>query len=292
MRLAVTAATGQLGRHVVSALLDLGVPPAHIVAVARSPHKAADMAEQGVTVRRGDYDDADSLRAAFEGVDRVLLIPGMAMPAPRVVQHQTLLDAAREAGVAHVLFYSLVGAHPDNPFIIAPYLLYAERATRSSGMAWTILRNTLYAGPLLNWVPTFARTGTIPYPTGEGRMTFASREDIGRAGAAALAGEGHEGKIYELTGPETFTTEELCAVVSEATGKPVRHSHPQVADYVRTCVEEGVPESAAHFLATLYAPVPLGLNALCTDHIEQLTGTAARGLRELIADRYPDGLPD
>lgn len=291
MRLAITAATGQLGRQSVEGLLSQGVPAEDIVAVARSPHKAADLADRGVTVRRGDYDDPASLRQAFEGVDRVLLIPGMAMPAPRVVQHQSLLDAARAAGVRHVLQYGLVGTHPDNPFVIAPYLLYAERATRSSGMAWTILRTALYAEPFLGWVPRFVEWGTIPYPTGQGRMTFAARPDLGRAGAAALAGEGHASKIYELTGPQAHTAEELCALVSEATGREVAYRPATVEDYVRAAVSTGTPEPAAHFLATLYAPVPLGLNAVCTDHIEALTGTPPQGLRALIRGSYPDGLP-
>lgn len=291
MRLAVTATSGHLGRLSVESLLSQGIPPSDIVAIARSPAKAATLADRGVEVRHGDYDLPATLLTALRGVDRLLVVPSTAMPAPRVVQHQALLDAAREAGVGHVLLYSLIGTHPDSPFLIAPYLLFAERALRSAGLDWTILRTAYYADPLVEWVPGIVELGTIPYPTGSGRLSFASRADTARAGAAALAGEGHAGQIYELTGPRTLTTEELCATVAEATGRTVQHREATVEDYVAVCVADGMPEPFARLLATLYTPVARGLTDRCTDHIAQLSGRPPLGLPALIQARFPSGLP-
>lgn len=284
MRYAVTAATGQLGRATITALLDeQGTAAGDVVAAVRTPKKAADLAARGVVVRRADYTEPDSLREAFAGVQRVLVIPGTAMPAQRVPQLQNTLDAARDAQVRHVLHFGLVGTHPDNGFAIMPYLLYAESALRLSGMDWTLLRNALYAEPILDWVDDIVRMGTIPYPTGEGRHAYASRRDLARAGAAALTTDGHEGQIYELTGPAALTTRELCEAVARATGARVEHREATVDDYVRACLQGGMSEPVARFMATLYDPIRQGLSAACTDHVERLTGRPPASLQELLS---------
>ncbi len=281
MRVAIMGATGKLGRRTVGHLIErLGAE--NIVAVSRSPASAADLAARGVCVRRGDYDDRDSLEAAYGGADTVHLIPSTAMPRARVRQVDNAIDAARAAGVRRLVHVGLVGTDVTNGFAIMPYLLYAESAVVTSGLAWTLLRNAYYAEPIADWLPEILRMGTIPYPLGDGSHAWATRDDMARAAAAVLADRGHEGARFDLTGPHAHTVQQLCAIVTRVTGQAITHREASVQDYVDACTAAGEPESFARVLATLYAPVRDGLTRFATDHIERLTGSAPESVESFL----------
>jgi NAD(P)H dehydrogenase (quinone) len=286
MKIAVVSGAGQLGRCTVEGLLAGRCDAGDVVVGVRTPDKAADLAERGVVVRRADYDDPATLASAFAGVDTVHAIPTFASPPQRVQQLENILGAARECGVKRIVNVSLIGTAIDNPFSVMPYLVYAEAAVRVSGLSWTLLRNGYYADPIVDWVPDILKMGTIPYPTGEGGCPYVAREDLGRAAAAVLTSAGHEGKVYELTGPEALTTEELCKAVAQGTGKPVEHRPVSVEEYVRICVEGGEPEPFAWLLATLYTAIERGFTGRASAHIEELTGTAPKRMVDLVRARY------
>lgn len=187
MKIAVLGGAGQLGRHVVEALLENGCGANDIVVMTRKPDRAGDLAARGVVVRSGDYDAPESLPGVLDGVETVHAIPSFAMPRQRVQQLEDVLDAARRQGVRRFVSTGLVGTSIHNPFFIMPYLVYAETAVRNSGLAWTLLRNGYYADPVVDWVPDILEMGTIPYPTGSGRCAYVARRDLGRATAAVLA---------------------------------------------------------------------------------------------------------
>ena len=285
MRIAILGATGQLGGRTI-AHLKTHVRSDTIVAVARAPSKATAIAQAGVEVRQGDYDDRDSLRAAFEGVDTVHLIPSMAMPHERVQQLENAIGAAREAGVRRLVHVGLVGTRLDNPFRIMPYLVYAETALRQSGLAFTLLRNPYYAEPIVEWVSRIIQMGTIPYPTGDGGHPYASRDDLARAAAAVLAARDvHDGELYDLTGPESLTTADLCERVARVSGAEVVPTDATVDDYLQACADDGEPPELSRMLATLYEPVRLGFTSFTTDAIERVTGTPARTFEALLRER-------
>jgi len=282
MTIAVLGATGQLGRRTVAHLIDL-VGADQVIAVARTPSKASDL---GVTVRQGDYNDLDSLQAAFAGVETVHLIPSTAMPRERVQQVQNAIDAAKAAGVRRLVHVGILGTDVTNGFVIMPYLLYAESAIATSGLAYTLLRNAYYADPIADWLPDLVKLGTVPYPTGRGAHPWASRDDMARAAAAVLASGDYDGEGFDLTGPVAHTTEDLCDIVQRVTGSPIAYRDASEAEYIASCLEAGEPEPFARLLATLYTPVRDGLTSFATNHIEQLTGQAPEPLDDFLRRQW------
>lgn len=281
--IAIIGASGQLGRRTVEALLASEHPPDQVIAAVRTPEKVKSWQDQGIQVRRADYDEPESLASALDGVQRVLLVPSVALPVERVRQYDNAITAARNAGVEHIVHYGLVPTTVASQFLVTPFLLFAESAIRTSGLSWTILRNSLYADPIADWVPSIVKLGTIPYPTGNGRCAFISREDIARAGAAVLTKDGHEGCTYNLTGPQALKTKDLCDIVSRVTGKPVEYKDATEKDYIDVCREEGEPEFMTQFLLTLYRDINNGLLDVVTDDIERLSGQPAESFESFLS---------
>jgi len=169
MKVGILGASGHLGSKTIEALLAGGARARDIAAIARHPGKLQSWAERGVDVRAGDYDIPDLLVTAFRDLDRLLLVPSTAMPGPRIQQYENAIEAAHRSGVPHLVHYGLLATAIECPFRISPFLVYAESALRTSGLEWTILRNGMYADPVVDWVPKIVEMGAIPYPTGDGR---------------------------------------------------------------------------------------------------------------------------
>ncbi len=277
MTIQILGAGGQFGRKVVQGLLDRGAAPGDVVACVRNPERVADLAEQGVQVRRGDYDDPASMVEAFAGADAALLIPTFMPPAARAVQHDNACTAAAEAGVGRLLFSSFGSGRTDSRFHVAPFMLYAESRTRLSGLPWTILRNGMYLDPIADWAPELVRMGELPYPVRRGRVAYISRDDLGRATAAAMMDDGHANQTYELTGPEALSMDELAATVSAATGAEIRFESISDERYAQICREgdENVPEYLIPILTSLYHAVDNGEFEAVSDHVRQLSGAPA-----------------
>jgi NAD(P)H dehydrogenase (quinone) len=286
MKYGIMGASGHLGKKTLDAVLKKDVLPKDVVALVRSPEKLDDYAALGVDVRWADYDDPASLMESFKGIDHILLVPSLAMPADRVRQYENAIAAARKAQVERLLHYGLLSTSLESPFAVTPFLLYAESAIRNSGLKWTILRNGLYADPIAVWVPDIIKMGTIPYPTGEGRCSYVSRDDIARAGGAVLTSDGHEGKIYNLTGPEALTTADLCSAVAAVTGKPVADSRATDEAYLDACAKDQIPEFLAGLLLTMYHAIRRGFMNVVTDDIETLTGKPAERFEEYLRRVY------
>ena len=160
----VMAASGEVGLSTVQELLRQGVEPAQISGGGRNIAKMESLRSLGVKVRKADYGDLKSLDAAFEGVETLILIPTKTDAAPRCQEHANALQAAKSAGVKRIVFLSIQAATPQSLFSVAPFILFAECATRISGMDWTIARMSLYSDPIAEWAPELAKTGILPYP--------------------------------------------------------------------------------------------------------------------------------
>ncbi|NHC16548.1 NAD(P)H-binding protein, partial [Motilibacter deserti] len=181
---AVTAATGHLGRLAVAELLRRGVPASDVVAVARNPEKAADLAEQGVTVREGDYSQPETLATALAGVDRLLFISG-SEAGQRVPQHLAVVEAAKAAGVGRVAYTSILKADTAaNP--LAPEHKATEEALRASGVPFTLLRNGWYLENYTAQLGQYLERGEILGAAGTGRVAGAARADYAAAAVEAL----------------------------------------------------------------------------------------------------------
>lgn len=243
---AVTGATGKLGRLVLDELLQK-VSPGDVVALAREPGKLADYAEKGVHVREADYDDAESLRGALQGVDRVLLISGNAV-GQRERQHGNVIEAAKQAGVSYLAYTSVLNAQGSKLALAGEHVL-TERLLEKSGLNYDVLRMPWYTENYTGALAPSIEHGAIYGATGEGRLSTATRADLaGGAVGALLNSPG--GKTYELAGDESWSMPEFAEEVSRQAGKPVRYVNQSEADYARTLEGAGLPPPVASLLAS------------------------------------------
>ena len=200
--IAITAATGQLGRLVLEELIKQ-TPASQLVAIVRNPAKAAALAARGVIVRPGDYTDPGALQQALAGVEKVLLISSNEI-GQRLPQHLNVIAAAKRAGVKLLVYTSLLRA--DRSLLnLAPEHLETEKALKASGLPFVILRNGWYAENYTVSVPAAVANGAFLGSAGEGRIASAARADYAAAAAVALTGGAKPGQTYELAGDQAYT---------------------------------------------------------------------------------------
>lgn len=277
MKVAVTGANGKLGRLVIQGLLE-SLSPGDIVAVVRNEARAADLAALGLPVRLASYEDVPALEGAFAGVDRVLLVSSNEV-GKRIPQHRNAIDAAKSAGVKHVVYTSAPKA-TTSKLVLAPEHKATEEYLTGSGLGYTVLRNGWYTENFLQVVETAKQTGTIVSAAGEGRVASASRADYAAAAAAVLLGEGHEGKVYELSGDYAWNYDELAATVSELIGKPVAYQPVDGPTLIDILLGAGLEKPNAEFVATLDENTAAGMLAETTGELSALIGRPTTPLKE------------
>lgn len=243
MKIGITGATGNLGRQVVE-LLKEKVAAGHIVALVRNPSKAADL---GVETRVFDYTNADSLAASLLGIDKLLLISGNEL-GQRLPQHKAVIEAAIQAGVKHLIYTSILHAD-SSPLSLAVEHYGTEVLLKDSGLTYTILRNGWYTENYTGSAKGAIGAGAFIGNAGEGKIASASRLDYAEAAVAALAGKGHENKIYELAGDEPYTLAELAAEISRQSGKNIPYNNLTEAQYADILKSFGLPAGLAEMLA-------------------------------------------
>lgn len=275
----VTGASGQLGQLVVDHLQTL-VPAEDLVALVRSDEAKQAYAAKGIATRNGDYDDPDGLRAALAGVDRLLLISASEV-GKRTQQHKAVLEAAKAAGVGSVVYTSILNAETSG-MILAEEHLATEAALKESGIPHTILRNGWYTENYLMGLEAALGMGQQFGASGDGRIAAASRKDYAEAAAVVLAGNGHDGKTYELAGDQDFDMSEYAAVLSELSGKDITFVNLDQAAYEGALAGAGLPGALAKVLAD--SDARSGEGALATDSkdLSRLIGRPTTPLRETL----------
>ncbi|WP_287815911.1 SDR family oxidoreductase [Pseudomonas sp.] len=279
--IAVTGATGQLGRLVIAALLEKGVKADQIIALARRPEKAADLEQDGVQVRDFDYTQPEAMVIGLEGVSKLLLISSNEL-GQRAAQHQAVIDAAKQAGVQWLAYTSVLHATGSALGLAAEHE-QTEQALAASGLPHVLLRNGWYNENHAAGVPAAVTHDALLGCAGEGRISSAARADYAEAAAVVLAGEGHEGKTYELAGDSSYTLTELAAEVSRQAGKPVPYHNLSEAEYKAALIQAGLPEPVAELLANSDAAAAKG--ALFDDSkvLSKLIGRATTPVAESVA---------
>jgi NAD(P)H dehydrogenase (quinone) len=274
----VTGASGGLGNQVVEFLLRR-VPAGNIVALARDPAKLHAFAEQGVQVRTGDYLDPASLERAFSGVGKLLLVSARAF-TDAFTQHSNVIEAAKRVGVRHLHYVSLQRA--EGSTVEIPQVTQWEKETEAlllaSGLSVTILRNTMYFDTL-PFGKSVEKAG-IRAPASRGVGAFASRRDLAEGAAAVLSSDGHEGKLYTLTGGKAVGMAEIALAMSEANGREVEYRDVSVAEFVAARIEEGFPAPVADFLAAWFQAIAAGEFSEVTKDLERLLGRSPQTARE------------
>ncbi len=257
----VTGATGHFGRLVIGALAGR----AEVVAAARNPAKAADL---GVEVREFDYDRPETLD--LHGADKVLLISGDAV-GERVRQHGAVVDAAKRAGVGHLVYTS--APHADTTeLVLAPEHRATEQLVRDAGLTFTFLRNGWYHENYLDTIATAAATGEIVGSAGAGRVASAARADFAAAAVAVLTGTGHENRIYELTGDTAWSFAELAEQIAALAGRPVAYRDLTPGEHRAHLVGTGMPEEVAGFVVALDQNIAAGTLAHTPGDLRALIG--------------------
>ena len=281
MSIVITGASGQLGRLTAEAVA-AKVSPSEVTLVTRTPDALGGLAARGFVVRTGDFDDPPSLRAAFAGGERLLIISATEI-GRRIVQHRAAIDAAVAAGVHWAAYTGIPNPSDSNPGAAARDHRATEEALRESGLAWTFLRNSIYAESLVRGGGPALASGTLVTNAGEGRTSYVSREDCAAAAAAVLTSDGHDGKEYDITGPEALGDRDVAALYAELGGRPVEPVFLDDEDWVATMVEHpGLPEVAARTYATFGQAARRGYLAVVSSAVEDLTGRPPRSVREVL----------
>lgn len=244
--IAVTGATGQLGRLVIEALRKK-IAADHIVATVRSPAKAGDLAALGVVVREADYNKPETLAAAFKGVDKVLLISGSEV-GQREAQHRAVIDAAKAAGVKFIAYTSLL--HTDtSPLSLGIEHRATEAMLATSGVPYALLRNGWYTENYAASIAPALAHHVFLGAAGEGRISSAARQDYAEAAAEVMVRDDQAGKVYELAGDNSYTLAEFAAEIAAQSGEKVDYVNLPQAEFAAALKAAGLPAPLADLLA-------------------------------------------
>lgn len=296
-RLLVTGASGGLARSVIANLLEVyDVAPGRIIAVSRNPDRIADLAERGIETRRGGFDDPqDDLAECFAGADRLLLISVGADPLDsyladtelagdpdrrRVLRQINAVNAARQAGVGHILYTSAPNPEPPTMCFWKRDHWHTECAIRDSGLEWSILRMWEYPDFHLtfSWAQALG-SGEFLAGSGDGRCAFIARDDCARAAAAALV-MGDAGRAYDITGNAALTIDEIMALLARVNHRQVDVRHVSPAELLKELENRG--EDLAPVFAAFQEGVREGKYDRVSDDFRELTGQAPNSLEHFL----------
>lgn len=280
MSLVVTGASGHLGRLVVESLLAHGTPAADIVATTRTPASLADLSDRGVDVRAADFNDPESLKEAFAGADRILLIS--TTDPDRLAGQRNAVQAAREVGVDLIAYTSIPHADTSSLLLAADHRA-TEQLIVESGLTYAFLRNSWY---LENYTEQLAATlehKAVLGSAGDGRVSAASRADYAAAAAVVLAGEIPGNRVLELGGDTAFTLTEYAAALSTATGETITYVDQPVAEYAAFLASVGVPAPMDVVLADADRGLAAGELFVDTGDLSRILGRPTTSLADAIA---------
>lgn len=277
----VTGATGKVGQEVVHQLAARDVP---LRAFVRDPTRASHIRLPGVEVVAGDLSRPETLDEALLGVDRVFLLSS---PDPDQVTLQgNCIDAARRAGVRHVVKVSVAGG-PDSGTQIGRWHWTTEKQLEASGLSFTFLRPTSYMQQLLMFAPSIAAIGSFHLSMGSGAVAVVDTRDVAAAAVCALTEPGHDRKIYDLTGPDALTFEEMADELSHAAGRKISYVHVP-PDYARkSLLAMGVPRWLVDDMLILSSSFREGYGAAVSSAVPELTRRPARSFAEFARDYAP-----
>ncbi|MET0991181.1 MAG: SDR family oxidoreductase [Lacisediminihabitans sp.] len=278
MTIAVTAATGKLGRLVVADLLTTESAES-IVAIVRDPRRATALVEAGVQVRVADYDHPHALGAALQGVDRVLLISGLDL-GRRVRQHGNVIAAARGAGVDFLAYTSAPHAD-ETPLPIAAEHAATERLVRESGLHFSMLRNNWYNENYSALIDRVRETGEIVGNAGTGRIASAARADYAAAAAAVLRG-GHDDTVYELAGDRAWDFAELAQILTGIVGREVVYRSISADHHIEELIANCVPTDRAAVAAALDTAIEDGALSDASGDLRRLIGRPTTPITETL----------
>jgi NAD(P)H dehydrogenase (quinone) len=291
----ISGASGSLGGKIAKRLLEK-IPAENLTLTTRTPAKLDAYRQRGVTVHPGDYNDPEALERAYTGCEVLMLISSLAV-TKRVPEHRNAINAAKKAGVKHIVYTSTAGIHPQNPTLSASDHIITEDDLRRCGMGYTIMRNACYAEvfPTIAAQPVL-RSGEWVQVEGNGKLAPISKNDIARTAVACLLDPArHDGAVYEITGPELVSFRDIAAMASEVYGVPINYVSVSVDERYAMFDAMGVPRKYAegmdgHPDAHLWCSEEMvtadiafqaGYHGILTHHVEFITGEKPISLRDV-----------
>lgn len=270
MTIAVTGATGRLGRHTVDALLRRDVPAEQIVAIGRNPEKLAELSALGVVTRWADYEDPAALDAALDGVERLFFVSGSEV-GQRIPQHRNVVDAAVRARV-DLIAYTSAPKVDTSTMAVAPDHKATEAHIRESGLPFVFLRNSWYMANYTDMAAAYVESGEVLGAAQDGRISAATHADFADAAAVVLIDDVHEHTVYELGGDTAFTMSDFAQALSESSGQNVEYKDLSEGEYVAALRRAGVPAEAAEVFASSDRGVARGELHIETGDLSRLIG--------------------
>jgi NAD(P)H dehydrogenase (quinone) len=284
--IAITGASGHLGQATAREAADLAGGADGFVLATRNPG-AVEAQLPGASARFADFDQPESLVPAFTGVSRLLLISTSTVDN-RAAQHRAAIDAAREAGVEHVVYTSMLSPGPGNPALIADSHWATEEYLRASGLAFTILRCGLYSDFQVFEAADAIASGRFVHNRGAGGCSYVAREDCARVAAAVMLGEGHEGATYEVTGPASLDGAALAELYGELGATAIEEEQVTDDEFLQMLSggesTDGHVQYGAALTVSLGQAIRDGHFGATTGTVQELTGTAPLSVGELLAE--------
>ncbi len=279
-KLLVTGASGKLGQLVLESLIKRGEK--NIIATSRNPEKLQRFAARGVEVRSADFQRPETLTEAFKGASRLLIISTDAIGA-RVDQHKNAIEAAKKAGIRHIIYTSWPKAETSVAFVSREHI-ETEKLIKESGLSYTILRNYPYAQNIFYAIPQALQMGTLYGSAGKGGVAYVTREDCADAAAGALLSDSEKNEILDITGPDIINYDELVKMVSEISGKPLVYVDIAQADLKAALLKSGLPETWADVFVTFDVSYKNGDTKDVSDAVLKLSGHAPKGFKEFLIE--------
>lgn len=287
-KILVTGATGNLGKQTVQ-FLAAKTNPSNIVALVRDESKATDLKKLGVEIRIGNYDDTESLKVAFSGVDKLFFVSASDIEK-RLPQHKNVLEAAKESNINHIVYTSFIRKNESESSPIAAVAeahVFTEDFLLKSGIDYTILQNTLY----MDFAPFFMGDKVLEHkmvylPSGDGKVAFLLRSEMAEIAANILTSEGHENKIYTISSEAAYSYEDIANMISEITGKDIKFVSPPVDEFVKTMQKAGVPEEMIGMSVGFAQAIENGEFETVNPEISKLLGRKPVTMKDFLKQVY------
>jgi NAD(P)H dehydrogenase (quinone) len=281
----VSGANGQFARATIRSVLAAGCGTSLIVGTRDVDSAfARELVGQGVRVRAADFRRPDLMRRALDGVEKALFIPTYDANDKRLRQNLNAIEAARDAGVGHVVYASFLRA--ESVRVEHSRLVHypTERAIRESGLAFTLLRHALYADTLIGDLRDTLASGVLRRPGGQARCAYIAREDLGTSAAQILLRNEPSGRTYTETMEQPWSGEDIAALMSEVFATPVRFQSVPAVEWPRYMTATwGVPPELAKSTVGTMQAIEAGEFDVVTPDYHEITGHPARSMPEFLA---------
>ena len=281
----ITGATGNLGQSVVKQLQQHLALNEYAV-LARNSNKAQHYVNQGIKTIFGDFDLPESLNEAFQCIDKLLLIS--TMEQNRFEQHKNVMDAAKNAGVKHIIYTGLAIQNIETSAVKDLMISHfqTEEYLKSSGLKYTILRNSMYAEAIPQIIGEHAATTGLALAGGTGKVPYALRAEYGEAAANALIQNGHENKIYSLAGSHAYSYQDIADLLTEISKQKVNYENLDDASYRDLLQSIGLPEFLVYLTHGTVLDIQQHQYEVASTDLEMLLGRKTQPLKDYLTAVY------